>query len=104
MTTLYIESESIIETQQLLHAAIKGETSRLKLALDAAHQRLRPFEEKYQVASAEFIEKMAAEDLEGGDDEYIQWAGEYQLMERLAYKLDALGDIQYRDSALLRAN
>ena len=104
MTTLYIESESIIETQQLLRTAIKGETSRLELALDAARQRLLPFEEKYKVASAQFLEKMAAEDLDGGDLEYVEWAGEYRLMERLVYKLNALGDIKYRDSALLRAN
>ena len=104
MTTLYIESESVIETQQLLRSAIKGETSRLKLALDAAHQRLLPFEEKYEIASVQFIEKMAAEDLEGGDLEYVEWAGEYRLMERLAHKLKALGNIKYRDSALLRAN
>ncbi len=104
MTTLYIESESIIETQQLLSTAIKGETSRLKLALESAYQRLLPFEEKYQVKSAQFIDEMAAEDLDGGDDEYIQWAGEYQLMERLAYKLEALRAITYRDSALLHTN
>ena len=33
---------------------------------------------------------MAAEDLEGGDDEYITWAGEYQLMQRLEQKLGQL--------------
>ena len=103
MTTIYIDSKSITETQQLLRSAIKGETSRLAMALTAARQRLSPFEEKYGVTSAQFIDEMASEDLDGGDDEYVQWAGEYKLMKRLAHKLGQLEDITYSDSNLLRA-
>lgn len=103
MTIIYIESESVVETQELLHSAIKGETSRLAMALTAARQRLSPFEKKYGVTSAYFIDEMVAEDLDGGDDEYVQWAGEYKLMERLVHKLQQLEDITYSDSSILRA-
>lgn len=103
MTTIYIESKSIVETQQLLRSAIKGETSRLAMALAAARKRLSPFEEKYGMTSTQFIDEMAAEDLDGGDDEYVQWAGEYKLMERLVHKLQQLEDITYSDSNVLRA-
>lgn len=41
---------------------------------------------------------MAAEDLEGGDDECVRWAGEYRLMQRLQEKLEQLREISYGDS------
>jgi len=45
---------------------------------------------------------MAVEDLEGGDDEYVRWAGEYKLIQRLQEKLQQLLEIEYGDSSLLR--
>ncbi len=35
------------------------------------------------VSSEHFIADMAAGDLQGGDEKYVQWAGEYQMMARL---------------------
>lgn len=65
-------------------------TRRLELALESAGKRLAPFEQKYRTTSAKFIATMSAEDLQGGDDEYVQWAGEYKLMQRLEEKLRQL--------------
>src|SRR5262245_33561555 len=39
------------------------------------------------MTSEHFIVEMTAEDLEGKDDEYVHWAGEYKLMQRLQDKL-----------------
>jgi hypothetical protein len=61
-------------------------------------------EKKYNVNSEYFISNMATEDLEGGDNEYVDWAGEYQLKQRLEEKLDWLQEIEYADSDLLHAN
>lgn len=58
-------------------------------------------QQKYGVTSEHFISEMAAEDLEGGDDEYVRWAGEYKLMQRLREKLQHLQEINYGDSSLL---
>jgi hypothetical protein len=63
---------------------------------------LVPFERKYGVTSEHFISEWAAEDLEEGDDEYVRWAGEYKLMQRLQQKLQRLREISYSDSDLLR--
>lgn len=60
-----------------------------------ARKRLAPFEDKYGVTSEHFISEMAAEDLDGGDAEYVQWAGEYQLMQRLQDKLRRLRGIEF---------
>jgi hypothetical protein len=101
-TTIYMDSREYADTQQLVKSAIDGEIARLELALALARQRLAPFEEKYGVTSEQFIDTMAAEDLEGRDDEYVQWAGEFRLWQRLQQKLNQLRGIEYRDSNLLQ--
>jgi hypothetical protein len=103
-TTIYMDSREYADTQQLVKSAIDGEIARLELALALARQRLAPFEEKYGVTSEQFIDTMAAEDLEGRDDEYVQWAGEFRLWQRLQQKLNQLRGIEYRDSNLLRSH
>ena len=85
----------------LIRSAVDSEIARLKLALRMAMKRLLPFEEKYGVTSEYFITEMAAEDLEGKDDEYIRWAGEYRLMLRLQEKLRKLQEVDYDDSGIL---
>jgi len=103
MSTLYVEPiQKTSEVLSLVRSAIEGEIVRLELALKLAKERLVPFEQKYGVTSEHFISEMAAEDLEGGDDEYVCWAGEYKLMQRLQEKLQRLQEINYGDSDLLR--
>lgn len=65
----------------------KDEIVRLRLAIAAAKERLAPFEQRYGVSSEYFVGEMAAEDLEGADDEYVRWAGEWGLLQRLEEKL-----------------
>jgi len=95
MNTIYIEPTQNKQILRLVEEAVRGEVARLQLALELARRRLEPFEEKYHVTSDKFIATMAAEDLQGGDDEYIQWAGEYKLMQRLEDKLKQLKELQF---------
>ena len=41
-----------------------------------------------------FLDQMSAEDLEGGDMEYIEWAGEAKLLTGLASELNALDHVR----------
>lgn len=102
MTTIYMDTGKHSDTQQLVKSAIDGEIIRLEMALEAAHRRLLVFEEKYGVTSEKFMMTLSAEDLEGQDDEYVQWAGEYQLWQRLQEKVNRLQGIEYRDSNILQ--
>ncbi|MEZ4707878.1 MAG: hypothetical protein R3A44_11760 [Caldilineaceae bacterium] len=103
MTTIYIESPAETNgVHQLVRAAIESEINRLELALAMARKRMEPFETQYGVTSNFFMEEMAAEDLKGGDDEYVHWAGEYKLTERLQHKLRQLKEIDYGDPRILR--
>ena len=102
MSTLYVEPvQKSQEVFDLVRAAITSQITRFELGVQLARQRLATFEQKYNVTSAHFMAKMAAEDLAGGDDEYVQWAGEYALLQRLEEKLRQLTEIKYRDPTLL---
>jgi hypothetical protein len=97
MTILYVEpQQQTNEIMPLVQSAVESQIVRLELALKLADKRLQPFEQKYGVGSARFISEMTAEDLAGGDDEYVHWAGEYRLQQRLLQKLDALRGINFR--------
>lgn len=98
MTALYLESvPPKAGMLPLIRGAIAREMASLELAVQLAYQRLTPFEQKYGVTSAEFITHYTAEDLSGGDEEYVQWAGEYQLLQKLVEKLSLLKEIHYHD-------
>ena len=102
MSTIFIEpAEKSRDTMSLVKSAIEREIKTLKLAIKMADDRLVPFEKKYAVTSDYFITQMAAEDLEHGDEEYVQWAGEYKLKIRLQEKLSRLQEINYSDLGLL---
>jgi len=91
MATLYVDP--IEETPQLLpliQIAIQNEINRLELAIKIARKRLIPFEKKHNLTTEKFIADTSAEELDGGDDEYIHWAGEFKLKERLHLKLNQL--------------
>jgi len=88
----------------LVKTSIDHEMSKLELAVELAHKRLEPFETKYQVTSEEFLARFAAEDLEGGDAEYVCWAGEYRLQQRLLDKLAQLRNIEYAHPGVFQSN
>jgi hypothetical protein len=83
-------------TLHAVQSAVQSEILRCELALESASKRLQPFEERYQVSSEVFYTSgMAAEDLIGGDDEYIRWAGEYEFFQQLQSHVEELKALQY---------
>jgi len=88
---LHIESnQKNDEIFEIIKSAIDEKIVKLELAKQIYDNRLLPFEKKYNMTSDYFISNITAEDLEGGDDEYITWAGEYKLKQRLDDKLSML--------------
>jgi len=88
----------------LVKSAIDAEITQLELALEMAFKRISPFEEKYKTGPEYFITNMTAEDLDGNDDEYINWAGEYKLKLKLEDKLRQLREIEYDKDVFLLNN
>ena len=96
MSVIHIKANGdVSQILRLVRSAIDSEIVKLELGLQVAQKRLLPFEEKYGVTSQQFAAQMTAEDLDGGDDEYVRWAGEHQLMERLQAKLQKLSEVEY---------
>ncbi len=97
MLQLQIKSDtSDIEiVQNLVRAAIDSEIKNLKRSLDKTNKILKEFETKYQISSEFFLENWTSEDLTGGDDEYISWAGEIKIKRKLTNSLQKLEAIEY---------
>lgn len=102
MNTIYLETDDDATiVRSLVESAINREIAQFELAITLAQKRLDPFEQTYHVTSEHFINEMTAEDVSGGDNEYVEWAGEYRLMKRLEEKLHQLRGIRYRDSDVI---
>lgn len=97
MLQLQIKSDfsDIENIENLIKTAINSEITNLQRSLSKTNQILLKFEKKYQIYSDFFINHWTAEDLEGGDDEYVSWAGEIQIRHKLINALQKLETIEY---------
>lgn len=62
----------------------------LEASIRRTKDHLCRFEQQYNVTTAQFLREMTAEDLTGGDWEYVEWAGEAQLLQGLETELKYL--------------
>jgi len=76
--------------------AIESYKARLRASVKRTRRRLTQFEQRYGVDTVYFLREMAAEDLEGGDLEYVEWAGEAKLLEGLEAELTELEYARYQ--------
>ncbi|MGB2926656.1 MAG: hypothetical protein WBB82_15255 [Limnothrix sp.] len=81
--------------QNLVRAAIDSEIKNLNRSIDKTNKLLQEFETKYQISSNFFLSNWTAEDLEGKEDEYVSWAGEIKIKQRLVSALQKLEEIEY---------
>lgn len=97
MLQLQINSDSpdIESVQNLIRAAIESEIKKIQYSLEKTNKLLMKFETKYQVSSEIFLTNWTSEDLEGGDEEYVSWAGEIKIKLRLINSLQKLEAIEY---------
>jgi hypothetical protein len=70
--------------------AIESYKARLRASIERTQCHLTQFEQRYGVDTVHFLREVAAEDLEGGDLEYVEWAGEAKLLEGLEAELREL--------------
>jgi hypothetical protein len=76
--------------------AIEVYKIRLRSGIQRTKRRLRRFEQRYGMDTDRFLQEMAAEDLDGGDLEYVEWAGEAKLLEGLEAELRDLDHARYQ--------
>ncbi|MDR4499293.1 MAG: hypothetical protein MRK02_15450 [Candidatus Scalindua sp.] len=92
---VFSEKEDITDS---IKSAITAEIKRLEVGLNRTHKEIKIFEEKYKVTSEVFLKNFTAEDLKGGDDEYVKWAGELKIRDRILEELKKLNEIEYVDN------
>jgi hypothetical protein len=78
------------EGAQTVVQALEAYKARLRAGIARTRRRLAAFEAQYGVDTAQFLREMTAEDLAGGDLEYVEWAGEAKLLEGLEAELREL--------------
>jgi hypothetical protein len=77
---------------QTVLQALDAYKVRLRAGVERTKRRLAEFEARYGVDTTRFLREMTAEDLAGGDLEYVEWAGEAKLLEGLEAELRELED------------
>jgi hypothetical protein len=83
---------------QTVVQALEAYKVRLRASITRTKRRLAAFEARYSVDTTYFLHEMTAEDLQGGDLEYVEWAGEAKLLEGLEAELRELEHASYHVS------
>ena len=79
----------------IIQSAISEKIKRIEIGLRHTEQEIQQLESKYHVRSEQFIRDYTAEDLAGGDEEYISWMGELKLRQAIQDELHILQNIEY---------
>ena len=95
METLMVKSHSIERATAMIKDAIADKIALLEHSKERTRKKLEKFEQKYNVTSEHFINEWAAEDLEGKDMEYVEWAGEYHCWVSIDEDLTVLKSLEY---------
>ena len=93
MNQLVLEYEGTISLKTSIYQAIQHEIAMLMLAIRLSQEALHTFEAQYDMPSEEFFEKMERGEL-GDSDDFIEWAGEYELLQRTQNELYALEHVK----------
>jgi len=82
MTELTLISPRKRQLKSLVKAALQNELRLLEAGIRRTEQKVREFETRYGLTSAEFIRRYEQDELEE-TLEFAEWIGEYRLLERL---------------------
>ena len=95
MTTVQIKSDRDSDIVDIIKTAIDAELKRLELGLQRTERQIAKFENEYRISSEVFLSRYTAEDMKNGDPEYIAWAGELKIKEKILSDIKRLKEIQY---------
>jgi hypothetical protein len=86
------------DSVQTVVQALEAYKVRLRASITRTKRRLATYETRYGMDTMHFLHEMTAEDLQGGDLEYVEWAGEAKLLEGLEAELRELEHVSYHVS------
>lgn len=92
---LTIEVESRQAAQSVLQA-LEAYKEQLRQSIARTQRHLQAFEARYGVSTKVLLAEMTADDLSGGDLDYIEWTGEFELLKGLQRELQELDRARYQ--------
>jgi hypothetical protein len=93
MSQLILEYDGEVSIENSIKSAIDKEIKRCEIGATLSEKALKQFEDRYKMSSEEFFFKMENGELDDRLD-FIEWAGEYELLRRTRQKLNALKGIR----------
>jgi hypothetical protein len=70
--------------------ALDAYVKQVRSSIERTRRRLRTFEERHGVSTDVLLNGLTAEDVPGGDMEYVGWTGEARLLDGLLSELHSL--------------
>jgi hypothetical protein len=82
--------------QPLVEGALRNELRLVEAGIRRGEQKLRAFEARFGLATAEFVQRYENDELAETLD-FAEWIGEYRLWERLREKAETLRELRFAD-------
>ncbi|MEZ4525541.1 MAG: hypothetical protein R2941_06430 [Desulfobacterales bacterium] len=79
----------------VIQDAIEAKRKRMEIGFRKTEKEIQRFEIKYNISSDKFLASCTAEDLAGGDEDYISWMGELKLRDAILEEMQAISEIEY---------
>ena len=96
MTALTLVSNGDRPIRSLVEAVLTNEYEELQAAIQKTEARVRYFENKYDMATAVFLERFAQDEFLHSFD-FDEWIGESRLLQHLREKAETLRSIKVTD-------
>ncbi|MDI6794403.1 MAG: hypothetical protein QME81_16315 [bacterium] len=93
MSQLVLEYQGEVSVENSIKSALDREVRALEMGISLSKKALKQFEKKYKMPSEEFFTKMEEGEL-GDSLDFIEWAGECELLLRTEQKFEALKGIR----------
>ena len=94
MSALTLTSAHQKPLRPLVEAAIRNELRSVQAGIHRTEQRLQAFEARHGFSTDEFLRRFESDQLPE-TLEFVEWIGEWRLLERLKDKAETLGEIQF---------
>ena len=78
----------------LVEAALANEVRLLEAGIRQTYSRLAKFETDYGMSTDEFVRRIESDEL-AEQLEFVEWLGEYRLLQRLQEKVDTLREVEF---------
>ncbi|HQU32174.1 MAG: hypothetical protein HRU72_06640 [Planctomycetia bacterium] len=94
MTDIRLISRQNRQIKPLVEAALANELRLLETGIRRTEERLKEFEEKYQMLTHDFLSRYENDEFKETMD-FVEWIGESRLLKCLKEKAETIRDIQF---------